>query len=127
MTIFLILILILLISNPNIVSLEVYNASILWFTVLLPTMYPSFVIIDMIYYMPLIHRLSLAIYKPFRVLFHISSPKSVFIILISFICGAPASTKMISAAYDNNEISKEESINLVCAFSTLSLPYTILI
>lgn len=127
MTLFLILILILMLTNPHIVSFEVYNACVLWFTTLLPTMYPSFVVIDMIYHMPLIYKFSSFLYKPFKFIFHISSSKSVFLILISLICGAPASTKLIVASYEKKEISKREYTNLICAFSTLSMPYTILI
>lgn len=127
MTIFLLFILYLLITNPTVVAQEVYQASILWFTVLLPTMYPSFVILDLIYYMPLIHKISLKLVKPFALLFNIHSSKGVFLILLSLLCGAPASTKLISTAYEQEEISKSEYENLICAFSTLSLPYTCLI
>ena len=127
MTIFLLIILYLLISNPNIVAEEVYNASILWFTILLPTMYPSFVILDLIYYMPLVNKLSARLVKPFSFLFNIHSSKGVFLILLSLLCGAPASTKLISTAYDNKELSFSEYENLICAFSTLSLPYICLI
>lgn len=127
MTIFLIIVLIFLITNPQIVSQEVYNASYLWFSVLLPTMYPSFVILDLIETMPLTLKFSKLLFPIFRLIFKINYQKSAFIIILSFLCGAPASTKVIKNCLERNEISKSEADNLICAFSFLSLPYTILI
>lgn len=127
MTIFLIIVLFLLFTNPQIVSQEVYNASYLWFSVLLPTMYPSFVILDLIETMPLTQKLSKLLFPIFKFIFNINYQKSAFIIILSFLCGAPASTKVIKNCLERNEISKNEADNLICAFSFLSLPYTLLI
>ena len=127
MTIILLFVLYLLMTNPNVVSREVVNASYLWFSVLVPTMYPSFVILDMIAYMPLTNKICTLLYKPFRLIFHIQYKKSTFLILISLLCGAPASTKLIRSSYENHEISKKEYQNLICGFSTLSFPYTLMI
>lgn len=127
MTILILFILYLLITSPNLVANEVVAASHLWFTILLPTMYPSFVFIDLLEQMPLVHKFSRFLFPVFKVLFKINSPKSAFIILISLLCGAPASTKIIYHSYATNQISKLEYENLICTFSTLSLPYTILI
>lgn len=127
MTIVLIIILVLLMTSPNIVAYEVMNATILWFTVLVPTMFPSFVTIDLIENMPLVKKISIWIYPVFKKIFKINSPKSAFIILLSLLCGAPASTKMIQNSLENNQISEKEAQNLICAFSTLSMPYTLMI
>lgn len=127
MTIILLFILYLLITNPSIVSKEVLDACQIWFTVLLPIMYPSFVIIDFIEHMPLVAKVSKIFFKPFQFLFHIHNEKSAFLILFSIICGSPASTKLFKASYERMEISKREYHNLICAFSTLSLPYTLLL
>ncbi len=127
MTILLLFILYLLITKPSIVSKEVMDASIMWFTVLLPIMYPSFVVIDFIEHMPLINKISRLLYKPFHYIFHIHNPKSAFLILFSLLCGSPASTKIFKASYERQEISKREYQNLICAFSTLSMPYTLLL
>lgn len=127
MTILLLFLLYLLIANPKIVANEIYNASIMWFSTLLPIMYPSFIIIDFLQNMPLINIISKLLYKPFKYIFHIYNEKSAFLILFSFICGSPASTKLIYNAYTNNEISKKEYQSLIYSFSFLSLPYTILL
>ncbi|MCM1131264.1 MAG: hypothetical protein NC310_06345 [Roseburia sp.] len=127
MTIILLFILYLLITNPTTVSKEVYEACQMWFTILLPIMYPSFVVIDFIEHMPLISKVSKFLFKPFKFLFHIHNEKSAFLILFSLLCGSPASTKLFKASYERKEISKREYHNLICAFSTLSLPYTLLL
>ncbi len=127
MTFILLLILYLLMSNPKIISSEIVAATDLWWQVLVPTMYPSFVVIDMLGQMPLIDRFSRLIFPVFKGLFKINSTKSAFIILVSLICGAPASTKLIQTAYENQEISEKEQENLICAFSSLSMPYLIFI
>ncbi|MDE5855936.1 MAG: hypothetical protein K2H06_02715, partial [Anaeroplasmataceae bacterium] len=127
MTIILLFILYLLIANPSIVASEVLNACQMWLTVLLPIMYPSFVVIDFIEHMPLVTKISKILYKPFKYIFHIHNEKSAFLILFSLLCGSPASTKLFQASYEKNEITKKECQNLICAFSTLSLPYTLML
>ena len=127
MTIILLFVLYLLITNPNLVAEEIVNACQMWFSVLLPIMYPSFVVIDFIEHMPLVTKLSKILYKPFKYIFHIHNEKSAFLILFSLLCGSPASTKLFQASYERNEITKKECNNLICAFSTLSLPYTLML
>ncbi len=127
MTFIFLLILYLLMAHPTVVAQEVVVATQLWFTTLVPTMFPSFVFIDMLERMPFVQRLSRFLFPFFRLLFNINSPKSAFIILLSFLCGAPASTKIIQTSYENKELSKREYQNLICTFSTLSMPYTIFI
>lgn len=127
MTLILLFILYLLIMNPNVVAKEVLASCQIWLTVLLPIMYPSFVIIDFIEHMPLVNKISKILYRPMHYLFHIYNQKSAFLILFSLLCGSPASTKIFKASYEKHEISKKEYHNLICAFSTLSLPYTLLL
>lgn len=127
MTIILIIILILLLTNPNIVSYEVINAAKLWLFILLPTIFPSFVFIDLLSADKFINKLCERIYLILKPIFKINCPKSAYIILISLICGAPASTKLIKKNIDNKEITQNEGFNIICSFSTLSLPYTIFI
>lgn len=127
MTLILLFILYLLIMNPDVVAKEVLASCEMWFSVLLPIMYQSFVIIDFIEHMPLINRISKILYKPMHYIFHIHNEKSAFLILFSLLCGSPASTKIFKASYEKYEINKREYHNLICAFSTLSLPYTLLL
>lgn len=127
MTILLLFILYLLIVNPNIVATQVVEASRMWFFVLLPIMYPSFVVIDLIEHMPFVSKISKLLYRPFHFIFHIHHEKSAFLILFAILCGSPASTKIFKASYERKEISKTEYQNLVFAFSTLSMPYTLML
>lgn len=127
MTIILLFILYLLITNPNLIANEIVIIFELWYKTILPTMYPSFVVIDMIESMPLVTKISKLLFKPFKLIFNISSSKSVLIIIISLLCGAPASTKIIENSFENKEISENEYQNLLCCFSTLSLPFTVMI
>lgn len=127
MTLLLFFILYLLITHPEQVSTEVMSSCQIWLTVLLPIMYPSFVVIDFIEYMPFVNRMSKFLFKPLHFIFHIHYEKSAFLILFSLLCGSPASTKLFKASYERNEISKREYQNLICAFSTLSLPYTLML
>lgn len=127
MSILLFVVLVLLILNPSIVSEQVFITSSLWLTVLLPAMYPSLVCIDLLAQMPLISKLSKALFPLFRTLFNIQHERSAFIIVISILCGAPASTKVVQASLVNKEISEAEGTALICAFSYLSLPYSLLV
>ena len=68
----------LLIMNPDVVAKEVLASCEMWFSVLLPIMYPSFVIIDFIEHMPLVNRISKILYKPMHYIFHIHNEKSAF-------------------------------------------------
>lgn len=123
MTFILLFLLYLLLRQPHLIAEQISSAAILWWSVLVPTMYPSFIIIDLLEQMPLIRHISRWIFPIFKKIFKINCPKSAFIILFSLICGAPASTKMIANAYENKELTKKEYENLVCAFSCLSMPY----
>lgn len=127
MTIFLILVLFLMLQNPTTVSEQTLIACSLWFQVLLPTMFPCFVVIDVLAQTPWITKISNLLFPFFKRLFHIQHRWSSFIILICFLCGAPASTKIISDSIENHSISKTEGESLICAFSFLSLPYCLFV
>lgn len=127
MTFILIYILIMMLVKPNIVSKEVIEATTIWYYNLLPTMYPSFVIIDLMINSKLSSKLEKLLFPIFRTIFNINFPKSSLIILFALISGAPTSTKIIKSALDNKQIDKTEADNLINIFSTLSLPFTLFI
>lgn len=127
MSIIFILILILLILNPEITSKQVIEALNLFITSLLPTLYPSLICIDIISNSKLITKITNIFHPLFKNIFNVNSSYSTFIIILSYICGAPASTKLISNAKDNNLITDFEANNLIYCFSNLSLPFTIFI
>ena len=126
MSILFILILILLIMNPSISANQVINSLSLWITSLLPTLYPSLICIDIISTSRLAVKTSNLLHPIIKKIFNTNSPYSTFIIL-SYICGCPASTKLILNAKTNNQISEQEANNLIYCFSNLSLPFTILV
>jgi hypothetical protein len=103
------------------------ESSSLWFYSLVPVMFPSLIITDLINNEKLLDKILNVLYKPFKFIFNIYSPKSVYLILITILCGAPTNARAIKLAIDNNEISKKEAHLILEIFSTLSLAYTIYI
>lgn len=127
MTILFTLILILLFLNPNIIANQVLDSINLWIKILIPSLYPSLICIDIISNSKLLTKITNFIHPLFKKIFNINSSYSTFIIILSYICGAPASTKLILNAKNNNKISSFEAENLIYCFSNLSLPFTIFI
>ena len=99
----------------------------LWFYSLVPIMFPALIITEMINNERLLDKICNILYKPFRLIFNIYNPKSVYLIIISILCGAPTNARAIKLAIDNNEISKTEAHLILEIFSSLSLAYTIYI
>lgn len=127
MSILFFIILVLLILKPHIASTQVIEASTLWIKTLVPAMYPSLVCIDIISNSNVIQKFTKILFPIFKKIFNINHQKSAFIILLAFICGTPASTKLIYESKKNNQISENEANNLICSFSFLSLPFTMLV
>ena len=127
LTIILIIVFILLILNPSISSITILEASSIWFNKLVPILFPSLIIIDLLNNDKRLEALSLYLVPLFKRIFKIRYPKSSFIIILSIICGAPGSYKLIANSLDNNEIDITEANSLSMAFSGFSLAYTIFI
>ena len=127
LAIILIIVFIMLILNPSISSLSILEVSKLWINNLVPILFPSLIIIDLLNNDKSIEILSHFLFPTFKKIFNIRYPKSSFIILLSFICGVPGSTKIIVDALTNNEIDSKEANNLIYSLSCFSLPYTIFI
>ena len=123
MSFFLYLILFLLILFPAKVSSAVLEASQLWFMTLLPVLYPSLICLDLISITPLTQKISSLLFPIFKKLFAVEDKNSCYLILLSVLCGAPASTKLIQQAIEQKQISVEEGKRLICVFSNLSLPF----
>lgn len=123
MSFFLYLILVLLILFPAKVSSAVLEASQLWFMTLLPVLYPSLICLDLISITPLTQKISSLLFPIFKKLFAVEDKNSCYLILLSVLCGAPASTKLIQQAIEQKQISVEEGKRLICVFSNLSLPF----
>lgn len=125
MLIILIVIFVLLIIDPNISKTAIMESASLWLYSLIPVLFPSLVITEMMANERLLDKLCYALYKPFRFIFNINYPKSVYLILISIICGSPANANAIKLAYDNGDIDMDEAKSILYVFSSLSLSYSI--
>lgn len=127
MTFILLIILALLISNPNIASVCVISTSKIWLHRLVPILYPNLIIIDLLssnYYLELI---SNYMYRYLNKVINLNHPKSFLVLIISFITGAPASAKLINSLVEDDNINEKEADSLIYATSNLSLPYIIYI
>lgn len=127
MTLILIIILVLLILNPNICTLCVISTSKAWFYRLVPILYPNLIIIDLLSNNYYIELLSFYIYKYFKKIIRLNYPTSFLIFIISIICGSPASSKLINSALEDKKIDDTEADSLIYATSNLSLPYIVYI
>ena len=126
--IFLILLLfILILTNSSFVNKIVIEVTNNWFYNLLPTLYPSMVLTSLIIDNKTINYFFDYLYKKIEKVTIFNNSKSLFIFIISIICGAPASTKLIMDSYNNQSLSINDSKSLLYITPTFSLPYTLYI
>lgn len=123
----LIFILTLLIINPNISSACIIETASLWFTNLVPILYPTFIVLDFLSNNKNLDLICTHFFGFFKKIFKINYPKSAVIIILSLICGAPSSTKLVLNALENEEIDKTEAQNLIYCWSWFSISYSIFI
>lgn len=123
----LIFILTLLIINPNISSACIIESASLWFTNLVPILYPTFIVLDFLSNNKNLDLICIHFFGFFKKIFKINYPKSAVIIILSLICGAPSSTKLVLNALENEEIDKTEAKNLIYCWSWFSISYSIFI
>lgn len=127
MIIFLLIIFVLLLLYPEIAAECVISTCKTWLYKLVPILYPNFILIDFLAENKTLEMLGFYLFKPFHKIFKIRYFKSSVILLLSYICGAPASTKFIKEALDHEDIDEKEADTLVYACSCFSLPYTIFV
>lgn len=127
MTILLFIVLIILMLNNDIASHSVIESLDLWFYRLVPVLLPVMLLTDIIVNSKILAYLSNKAFKIIHKLFNIRYEKSVILIMISILCGAPASTKLIIESFNKNEIDLKEATSLIYSLSCFSLPYIIYI
>lgn len=127
MLILFIIIFILILINPQTSSQAFTSSAMLWFSSLVPVLYPSLLFIDLLMNDKSLIIICNYLYKPFKYVLNINYPKSVILIILSLICGVPGNVKAIDLCIKNNEISNDEGNNLIYAYSNMSLAYTIYI
>lgn len=116
-----------MLTNQPLVNKTVIEVTNNWFYNLLPALYPSMVLTSLIIDNNTINYFFNYIYTKFESIIFFNNSKTLFIFIISLICGAPASTKLIMDSYNNQSISINDSKSLLYITPTFSLPYVIYI
>lgn len=126
-SIFIVIIFILFLLHPQISSVAVVSSFMMWGTKLVPVLYPSFILIDLLNTSSMLQSISFMLYPFFKKITNLRYPYSTYILLLSLICGAPSSTKLIKDAYEKEYIDSYEVDTLLHIGSCFSLSYTIII
>lgn len=122
-----IIIFVIFLLHPEISSVSVVSSFMLWGTKLVPVLYPSFILIDLLNTTSVLQNISFMIYPVFKKIVNLRYPYSTYILLLSLICGAPSSTKLIKDAVEKEYIDSYEVDTLLHMGSCFSLSYTIII
>lgn len=122
---FLIVTIIILIAiNPVKYSQVALNGIRVWFTFLLPTLFPFFVLTKLFSGCGVTNDITKIFQKPINKLYRCPSISS-YIFLMSIITGYPVGAKLVNDCYKNNELTKNESIKTL-SFCSNSGPMFIL-
>lgn len=116
----LLLLLIFILLNSHSVKEKIIEASTLFFTQVFPSLFPMFVLSDLMisYQFPVYFAYVLG--KPFSHLFHTSS-NGVFIFIMSLLCGTPSSAFLLKEFTMKNMITLKEANHLL-SFTFFSNP-----
>lgn len=104
--------LVLVLLNKSLISKTVITSFSIWFNTLVPSMFPMFILSDILINYNFTEYIPKKIVNFFSKLFNISS-QAVLIVLLSMISGFPSNAINIKSAYDKNLISKEEAEHLL--------------
>lgn len=118
--ILIIIIFLSLIFNSIIVTDELKNALNIFFTILFPSIFPFFLISDLLIEYNFVYTLNRIFNKVTKKLFH-SSNASSFIIIMSMLSGFPSGSKYIKSLYDKNLLSLNEA-NYLITFTHFANP-----
>lgn len=113
--------------NQDLITNIILDATKIWYFNLLPILFPSFILADLLINNKLFNNILNKAYRYFNKILSINYPISLLIIIISYIFGSPLSTKIINDSYNNNKLSLSEANNLCIVYSHLSLPFVIAI
>ena len=101
-----------IIINRNTVFNTISFSLNIWITSILPSLFPFFVISDILNSYDVIKYIPRFIKNIFKKLFNISD-NGLFIFFISMLSGFPSNARNIRLLYTENKISKEESEHLL--------------
>lgn len=113
-SIYFLLLLLYFIFNKQIFYHTITNTIILWFKKVLPAISISYIISLYLYHYPLI---SYILYPILKKVFIFENHKACSLYLVSLLVGNPTSSKLITDAVNNNEISVNEG-NRLLGFSS---------
>ena len=119
----LLVILLELFNHSNTVNDTIINSSKLWFYNIIPSLFPMYIIIDLLINYDILSYLKF-ILKPISKLFKININSSIIFIL-SMLSGFPSNSKYISTYLDNDSISLNEA-NKILMFTHFSNPLFII-
>ena len=113
-----IIILILVLSNKNLVSDSILSSLYIWYNTLIPSMFPMILLSDILITYNSYNIMPKIITKTLSKLFNISN-NAVIIFILSLISGFPTNAISISKAINNQIITKEEGNHLLlfCNFA----------
>ncbi len=104
--------LILILLNKSLISKTIITSFGIWFNTLVPSMFPMFVLSDILINYNFTEYISKNIIDFVSKIFNISR-SAVLIVFLSMISGFPTNAINIRNAYDNNMISKKEAEHLL--------------
>ena len=113
-----------LIFNSIIVTDELKNALNIFFSTLFPSIFPFFLISNLLIEYNFVYTLNKVFYNLIKKLFH-SSNTSSFIIIMSMLSGFPSGSKYIKTMYNKNLLSLDEA-NYLITFTHFANPLFVL-
>lgn len=114
----------LLVFNSNISKEGAYKGLMLWFNVLIPSIFPSMLASRMAHALNITNIINRYSYPVLKHLFNISKSSS-YVIVFSFLCGIPASSVLAYEEYKNGNISMSEFEYLIIMTSNPSITFMI--
>lgn len=115
-----IIFLIFIFIKKDIVNNAIITSLSLWLNTLVPSMFPMFVLSDILINYNFIDYIPKKIVSTISKIFNISKP-SVLILFLSLISGFPSNARNIKTAYEKNLISKKEAEHIL-AFNHFANP-----
>ncbi len=116
--------LIFIITNPSCSLKATQYALSLWYTQVLPTLFPFILISNILISFDALHYLTFFIKPIFKHLLHLSA-NGCFALIIGLFCGYPMGAKIVSDLYFNKKIEKNEACYLLTFINNASPAFII--
>lgn len=104
----------------NEIQLSILNACELFITKVFPSLFPMFILTDLLIYLGLPELLTKLFGKFFKKIFH-TSPYGAFMFFTSLFCGTPANAYVLKNLVDDEKLTVDEA-NYVFSFSFFTNP-----